>query len=350
MRLIDRRLGLIFCFFVLALQRRARPRRLAAGRPRRRAPRRRPQPAGRPPSTVPGERGRVLDRNGKVLAVSEDAATVIATPYQVEDPADTARRLAEVLPVTESEIAEALSDRESGFAYLAKKVDLDEAERVEALEIEGIATLPDSRRLYPQGELAAQVIGAVGSRERGPDRARAVRGRDARRRERRARRSSTTRAATRSASTPSRPPSVGDDIQLTIDAAIQDATEEALAEAGEHYEADGRDRGRDEPATPATCWRWRTGPGTTPPTSTSAERGGARQPRDRLHLRARLDLQGLHRRGGARGGPGHAEHAASTFPRRSRSPTARSRRRTRGRRSTPPSPRSSPSPPTSARS
>ena len=36
--------------------------------------------------TVPGERGRVLDRNGKVLAVTEEAATVIATPYQVVDP------------------------------------------------------------------------------------------------------------------------------------------------------------------------------------------------------------------------------------------------------------------------
>ena len=35
---------------------------------------------------VPGERGRVIDRNGKVLRVSEDAATVIATPYQVKDP------------------------------------------------------------------------------------------------------------------------------------------------------------------------------------------------------------------------------------------------------------------------
>ena len=47
--------------------------------------------------TIPGERGRVLDRNGKVLAASEDAADVIATPYQVENPAQTALRLHEVL-------------------------------------------------------------------------------------------------------------------------------------------------------------------------------------------------------------------------------------------------------------
>ena len=54
--------------------------------------------------TIPGQRGRILDRTGRELAVSEDAADVIATPYQVEDPAKAARRLAPLLDVPEEEV------------------------------------------------------------------------------------------------------------------------------------------------------------------------------------------------------------------------------------------------------
>ncbi len=237
MRLIDRRLGLIFCLFVLifsvALARAAWLQGVRGGELRADA---RSQQVRE--LEVPGERGRVLDRSGKVLAVSEDAATVIATPYQVPDPEGTARRLAQVLPVSESELAEALLDRQSGFAYLAHKVSPKQAEAVERLEIEGISTLPDTRRLYPQGELAAQVVGAVGAENQGltgleqsEDETLGGAGgvqevvHDA-------------RGAPISFETVT-PPSVGDDVQVTIDAAIQAATEQALSEAAQHHEATG---------------------------------------------------------------------------------------------------------------
>ena len=64
--------------------------------------------------TVPGTRGAILDRNGNELAVSEDAATIIATPYQVEDPAGTAAKLASILDVSEKDLLEKLSDRLPG--------------------------------------------------------------------------------------------------------------------------------------------------------------------------------------------------------------------------------------------
>ncbi len=183
-RQIDRRLGLLFCVFLaifsLALVRAAWLQGIKGGELQAEA---RTQQVTT--VKVPGERGRVLDRNGKVLAVSEDAATVIATPYQVVDPAGTAEKLADILPVTRTEVEEKLSSG-TGFEYLAHKVDLDEADEIEDLEIEGIDTLPDSRRNYPQGELAAQVIGAVGSENEGLDRPGAGRGRHARRLRRRA--------------------------------------------------------------------------------------------------------------------------------------------------------------------
>jgi cell division protein FtsI/penicillin-binding protein 2 len=237
MRLIDKRLGLIFCFFCLvfsvALARAAWLQGIRGGELRADA---RTQQVTE--LEVPGDRGRVLDRTGKALAVSEDAATVIATPYQVADPADAARRLAAELPVTETEIAEALADRESGFAYLAKKVSLAEAQAVEDLGIEGIATLPDTRRLYPQGELAAQVIGAVSAENEG------LTGLEEAEDDTLGGEGGTQEVVHDARGEPIRfetvtPPGVGDDIQLTIDAAIQDATERALAEAGEHYQATG---------------------------------------------------------------------------------------------------------------
>jgi cell division protein FtsI/penicillin-binding protein 2 len=117
--------------------------------------------------TLPGQRGRILDRKGNELAVSEDAADVIATPYQVQDPVNAARRLSPLLNVPEDDILKALADRSSGFAYLARRVDLSTAERVRKLDIAGISTLPDSRRVYPEGDLASQVIGTVGTDNQG---------------------------------------------------------------------------------------------------------------------------------------------------------------------------------------
>jgi cell division protein FtsI (penicillin-binding protein 3) len=116
--------------------------------------------------TVPGLRGDLLDRHGHKLAASEDAATIYATPYQVKNPPQAAAQLAPILKEKKGEVLEALT-AEGGFSYLAQKVDLSTAAKVMALELEGIGELPDSRRTYPQGEMAGQVVGAVGSENKG---------------------------------------------------------------------------------------------------------------------------------------------------------------------------------------
>jgi len=116
--------------------------------------------------TVPGLRGDLLDRHGNKLAASEDAATIYATPYQVKNPPQAAAELAPILKEKRGEVLEALTV-EGGFSYLAQKVDLSTAAKVMALELEGIGELPDSRRTYPQGEMAGQVVGAVGSENEG---------------------------------------------------------------------------------------------------------------------------------------------------------------------------------------
>jgi cell division protein FtsI (penicillin-binding protein 3) len=188
--------------------------------------------------TVPGQRGRVLDRNGKVLASSEDAADVIATPYQVKNPGQTALRLHDLLGEPTPDLVSKLADRSSGFEYLARKVDADTAATIKKLDIAGVSTVPTSRRLYPQGQLAAQVIGAVGTDNQGltglehsendvlggangeQDVVHDAMGRPLR-------------------MDTVKPASVGEDIQTTIDAAIQGKTEEALSQAAEQYGAKG---------------------------------------------------------------------------------------------------------------
>ena len=236
MRVIERRIGLLFaafllCFLIVLVRafwlqgvRGAELASEAAGQQRATI-------------TVPGLRGGVLDRHGRGLAVSEEAASIYATPYQLKDPGHAAAELAPLLDLREDEVLEALSSN-SGFAYLARKVDLSTAAEIAALKLPGIGQLPDSRRLYPQGHLAAQVIGTVGTDnqalsglEVGLDEV--LHGSDG------------ERIVVRDAlGEPIRleilsPDSDGEDIQLTLDWAIQKQTERVLAEVGASYQPRG---------------------------------------------------------------------------------------------------------------
>ncbi len=187
--------------------------------------------------TVPGLRGSLLDRFGNPLAVSEDAKTIYATPYQVEKPRQAAAKLASILDLDEDEVLESLTE-DSGFAYVARKVDLPSAARVARLELVGIGELPDSRRTYPQGALAAQTIGAVGDEgqgltglEAGEDET--LRGEDGERRIVKDALGEPIRLETVSET------SDGEDLRLTLDPAIQKETERVLAGVGETYAPQG---------------------------------------------------------------------------------------------------------------
>ena len=129
MGLIERRIGLLFAVFVvlfsIAIGRAAWIQAVQGGSLAEDAHLQQTDAL-----TIPGARGAILDRNGKELAVSEDAADVIATPFQVSDLEATAHKLARVLGVPEDGILESLGDGSAGFAYIARQVDLPRAERV----------------------------------------------------------------------------------------------------------------------------------------------------------------------------------------------------------------------------
>ena len=187
--------------------------------------------------TVPGLRGSLLDRSGNELAASEDAATIFATPYQVKNPPKAAEKIASILDLDRAEVLESLT-AEGGFSYIAHKVSLEQASRIERLGLEGIGELPDSRRTYPQGEMAGQVVGAVGSENQGLTGLEAgeesvLSASDGERRIVHDALGDAIRLETVQEAED------GEDIQLTLDPQIQEKTERVLAEVGETYAPKG---------------------------------------------------------------------------------------------------------------
>jgi cell division protein FtsI (penicillin-binding protein 3) len=187
--------------------------------------------------TVPGLRGSLLDRRGNELAASEDAVTIFATPYQVKNPPYAAEKLASILDLDKADVLESLT-ADNGFSYVAHKVSLEQAGRIERLKLEGIGELPDSRRTYPQGEMAGQVIGAVGSENQGltgleVGEESVLSASDGERRIVRDALGDPIRLETVTAAED------GEDVQLTLDPQIQEKTERVLAEVGETYAPKG---------------------------------------------------------------------------------------------------------------
>jgi cell division protein FtsI (penicillin-binding protein 3) len=230
--LTDRRIGLLFLVFVAALGfATLRAGWLGAVR----APALKRAAATQQVQTValPAPRGTITDRNGTVLAVSEPASDVSATPYLVRQPLRAAAKLAPLLGVDASELLGKLSEQ-TGFIYLARRLPAARADRVAALEIEGITLTPSSRRTYPREWLASQLLGSAGEQpdtgtgfEYGRDDV--LRGQDGIRRV-------VSDALGQSISiTDERPTVPGEDVELTIDANLQDKVESVLDGVGQVY-------------------------------------------------------------------------------------------------------------------
>ena len=116
-------------------------------------------------------RGTIYDAQGRELAVSIQVDSAYAVPPEIEDPAAAARAIAEVVPGLDTPKLRAKLTRQlSGdrdFIWVARKLDPPVAAKVRALGLKGLYFLPESKRYYPMRELAAQVLGYVGTDNHG---------------------------------------------------------------------------------------------------------------------------------------------------------------------------------------
>ncbi|HEX9822951.1 MAG TPA: penicillin-binding protein 2 [Actinomycetota bacterium] len=110
---------------------------------------------------IPAPRGSIYDRDGNALAISLPSKAVYADPRLVRQSGRVAERLAPLLELPRGDLSDALR-QDATFVYLARRVDLPVARRIEAMALPGIGFLDESKRHYPAGDLASQVLGFVG--------------------------------------------------------------------------------------------------------------------------------------------------------------------------------------------
>ena len=114
-------------------------------------------------TTLPihSERGMIYDRNGEKLAMSVLADSVCADPTRITDQAKVSRQIAAILNLDSSAVFKRISEPKS-FCWLARKISQQQAAQVEAADIEGVFLIKEPKRFYPNGPLAAHLIGFSG--------------------------------------------------------------------------------------------------------------------------------------------------------------------------------------------
>ena len=110
---------------------------------------------------LPPERGVIYDRNGEKLAVSIMADSVCADPSKIADPVRASGQVAGILNLDSQAVFKKISHPKS-FCWLARKISSEQAAVVENANIEGIFLVKEPKRFYPNGELAAHLLGFVG--------------------------------------------------------------------------------------------------------------------------------------------------------------------------------------------
>ncbi|MGJ7531924.1 MULTISPECIES: peptidoglycan D,D-transpeptidase FtsI family protein [unclassified Variovorax] len=112
---------------------------------------------------LPANRGRILDRNGLILASDIPAPSIWAIPEDIErdDPEVQAKlkQAAKLLGMPQKDFDKKLEDEDKTFVWLKRQVDQPVAKEVAALNIKGIYLRRDYRRQYPEGEAAAHLAG-----------------------------------------------------------------------------------------------------------------------------------------------------------------------------------------------
>ena len=118
---------------------------------------------------LPANRGRILDRNGLILASSIPAPSIWAIPEDVERDPARLRQLAKLLEMPMTELDKRLADDDKTFVWLKRQVDDSVAKQIAALGLKGIYQRKEYKRQYPEGEAAAHVVGFTNVEDKGQE-------------------------------------------------------------------------------------------------------------------------------------------------------------------------------------
>ena len=234
MRLIERRVGLVFALFLFGLGG-AASRALWLGVVQASSLKNVASTQQKATIDVPATRGAITDRTGEELAVSQPALSVAATPYLIHDPLAVANKIAPIMGADRDSVLRDLSRKNTGFVWLARKLPLDTGQRIQKLHIEGLEFVPESTRVYPRKFLASQLLGFTGTDNQGlagleQQHDSELRGRDGKRLLVKDALGQPIRLDDQ------RPPRDGKTLTLTIDDRIQEETENVLAAVGAKYQ------------------------------------------------------------------------------------------------------------------
>lgn len=190
--------------------------------------------------TLPGRRGTILDRKGRVLATTRMAQKLFVDPVLIADRSSFSEKAGYGLGYNPVDIELAMAARpKSRYIVLDKRMDDQRLEQLKQLDLPGLATDPILIRDYPQGQLAGQLIGFVGADGKGLEgleqvnnqRLTAIDGKVRYQRDARGR-------ALWVQSGNYKKPIDGENLRLSIDIVIQSFAEESLAQAVQEYNAE----------------------------------------------------------------------------------------------------------------
>lgn len=122
---------------------------------------------------LPANRGRILDRNGLILASSVPAASIWAIPEDVEADKPEVRaklkELARLMGMPLPKLMAKLADEDKTFVWIKRQLDWDVGQQIAALGIKGIYQRKEYKRQYPEGESSAHVVGFTNVEDHGQE-------------------------------------------------------------------------------------------------------------------------------------------------------------------------------------
>jgi cell division protein FtsI (penicillin-binding protein 3) len=108
---------------------------------------------------IPANRGRILDRHGLILASSVPMPSIWASPEELEDDPVKLKALAQLLNMPLGELQNKVKNKKKSFVWLRRQLDMATGKKVTDLKFAGVYTRMEYKRMYPQGEAAAHVVG-----------------------------------------------------------------------------------------------------------------------------------------------------------------------------------------------